>query len=250
MTQVVVAAALAILAIVLSRAGGLGLERDLAVASVRAAVQLAAVGALVTLVFDYAGLAAGFLALMLLAASLTSARRLRGVPNAFPRAAAAIAAGAAVGAVPLLASGAFSTQPRELIPIVGILVGGAMAASSVTGRRLTEAIADGMAEIEARLALGVSVREALAPSMRGAAATGLVPVIDQTTSVGLVTLPGTFVGLVLGGASPAEAARIQLVVLLSLLAVEVVAALLVARLVVAGLTRPGERIVPPAPRGR
>ena len=73
-----------------------------------------------------------------------------------------------------------------------------------------------------------------------------MPVIDQTTTVGLVTLPGTFVGLVLGGASPAEAARIQLVVLLALLAVEVVAALLVSRLVVAGLTRPGERIVPPA----
>jgi hypothetical protein len=35
-------------------------------------------------------------------------------------------------------------------------------------------------------------------------------------------------------------ARVQL----SLLAVEVVAALLVARLVVTGLTRPGERIVP------
>jgi putative ABC transport system permease protein len=63
--------------------------------------------------------------------------------------------------------------------------------------------------------------------------------------VGLVTLPGTFVGLVLGGASPAEAARVQLVVLLCLLAVEVVAALLVARLVVTGLTRPGERIVAP-----
>ena len=47
-----------------------------------------------------------------------------------------------------------------------------------------------------------------------------MPAIDQTRNVGIVTLPGTFVGLVLGGASPAEAARIQLTVLLTLLAVE------------------------------
>ncbi len=64
----------------------------------------------------------------------------------------------------------------------------------------------------------------------------------QTKNVGLVTLPGTFVGLVLGGASPAMAARVQLTVLLALMAVEVVAALAVARLVVAGLTAPGERV--------
>ena len=37
----------------------------------------------------------------------------------------------------------------------------------------------------------------------------------------------------------------QLTVLLALLAVEVVAALTVARLVVAGLTAPGERVRPP-----
>jgi putative ABC transport system permease protein len=51
---------------------------------------------------------------------------------------------------------------------------------------------------------------------------------------------------VLGGASPAEAARVQLIVLLALLAVEVVAALVAARLVAAALTRPGERVVVPA----
>ena len=245
MTQVLVAGALAALAIGLSRASRLGLERDLAVAAVRAAVQLAAVGALITLVFEHSGLAAGFVAIMVLAATLTAARRLRGVPQAPARAGGAIALGAATGVVPMLLSGAFSTQPRELIPIAGILIGGAMAATSVTGRRLTEAIAEGIPAIEARLALGVTVREALAPSVRSAASTGLVPVIDQTTTVGLVALPGTFVGLVLGGASPADAARLQLVVLLALLAVEIVAALVIARLVVTGLTRPGERIAPP-----
>ena len=78
----------------------------------RAAVQLAAVGAVVTVVFEHAGLAAAFVAVMLGAATFTSGRRLRGVPDAGLRAGAAIAAGAAVGVVPLLVSGAFSTRRR------------------------------------------------------------------------------------------------------------------------------------------
>jgi putative ABC transport system permease protein len=245
MTQVLVAAGLVVVAVVLSRAGRLGLEREIAVAAVRAAAQLAAVGALVTLVFEHAGLAAAFVAVMLTTATLTSGHRLRGVPQPRLRAGAAIAAGAATGVAPLLISGAFSTTPRELIPVAGILIGGAMVATSVTGRRLAEQVGDEIAAIETRLALGVPVREALAPPVRAAATLGLVPLLDQTKNVGLVTLPGTFVGLVLGGASPAEAARVQLTVLLALLAVEVVAALLAARLVVAGLTQPGERVVAP-----
>jgi putative ABC transport system permease protein len=244
-TQVAVAAALVVLAIALSRAGGLGVERELAISAIRAAVQLAAVGAIVTLVFDHAGLAAGFVAVMLATATLTSARRLRGIPDAPLRAGAAIAAGAATGVAPMLLTGAFSTTPRELIPIAGILIGGAMVATSVTGRQLAERVRDDVAAIETRLALGVPVKAALAGGVRGAATTGLIPLLDQTKNVGLVTLPGTFVGLVLGGASPGEAARVQLTVLLALLAVEVVAALTVARLVVAGLTAPGERVRPP-----
>jgi putative ABC transport system permease protein len=243
--QVVVAAGLVVVAIALSRVGRLGLERDLAIAALRAAVQLAAVGAVVTLVFDHAGLAAAFVAVMLATATFTSGRRLRGVPDAPLRAGAAIAAGAATGLVPLLASGAFSTTPRELIPVAGILIGGAMVATSVTGSRLAEQVKDDLAAIETRLALGVPVRDALSGAVRRAATTGLIGLLDQTKNVGLVTLPGTFVGVVLGGASPAEAARVQLTVLLGLMAVEVVAALTVARLVVAGVTAPGERITRP-----
>jgi putative ABC transport system permease protein len=244
-TQVLVAAGLVVVAVALSRAGGLGIEWEIGVAAVRAGVQLAAVGAVVTLVFEHGGLAAAFVAVMLGTATLTSGRRLRGVPQARWRAGAAIAAGAATGVVPLFVTGAFETTARELVPVAGILIGGAMAATSVTGRRLAEQVRDEIAAIETRLALGVPVREALAGSVRGAATLGLVPLLDQTKNVGLVTLPGTFVGLVLGGASPGEAARVQLTVLLALLAVEVVAALTVARLVVAGITRPGERVVPP-----
>jgi len=242
-TGVIVAAVLVVAAAGLSRATRMGLERELALAAVRAAVQLTVVGAIIALVFEHAGLAWAFVGVMLGAASLTSGRRLQGAPGATSRAAAAIALGAAAALVPLLATGAFDTRPRELIPIAGILIGGAMVATSVTGRRLIDRAEEDRAGVEARLALGASVAEALAPTVRQAVTTAMIPILDQTKNVGLVTLPGTFVGLILGGASPAEAARVQLTVLLALLAVELVAALAAARLTVAGLRAPGERVV-------
>lgn len=245
MTGVLVAAALVVLAVLISRRRGLGLERELAITAVRATVQLVAVGALVTLVFAHVGLAAGFVGVMLTAAALTSGHRLRGIRRPSPIAGAAIALGAGTGVAPLLITGAFELTPRELIPVAGILIGGAMAATSLTGTRLLADIRESMPAIEARLALGVPARAALHDAGRRAVATGLVPVLDQTKSVGLVALPGTFVGLVLGGASPAEAARVQLTVLLALLGVEVVAGVVCAALVTRACVLPGERVEPP-----
>jgi putative ABC transport system permease protein len=66
----------------------------------------------------------------------------------------------------------------------------------------------------------------------------LVPGLDQTRTVGLVTLPGAFVGMLLGGATPAQAAAVQLVVLVSLLLVQSVAVLVVLELVARDRLRP------------
>jgi putative ABC transport system permease protein len=62
-----------------------------------------------------------------------------------------------------------------------------------------------------------------------------VPALDQTRTVGLVTLPGAFVGVMLGGGSAVQAGRVQLLVLIALLAVEAVAAVITVELVAAGL---------------
>jgi UDP-glucose/iron transport system permease protein len=239
-----VLAALAFLAL----AGGLaawlrlGLSRQIVVAGLRAVVQLGVVGALIALIFNVPALAIAFVAAMALAAALTSGSRLRGLPHARRSAAVAIALPALAATGLLLVVGAFAATPRATIPTAGILLGGAMAATTLAGRRLAEGLHDDAGEIEARLALGDDVRTAAWPVVRRAVTTGLVPVIDQTRSAGLVTLPGTFVGLLLGGASPATAARTQLLVLLALLAVELLAALIVAQLTVRGMTAPGERL--------
>ena len=220
----------------------LGLSREIVVAAVRAVVQLAAVGAAIALVFEVEALAFVFVAVMAVTAGLTAGQRLAGIPDARVRALVAIALPALAATAALVAVGAFDATPRAAVPTAGILIGGAMTATTLAGRELLAALADETGEIEARLCLGDDARTALAPSVRRALRTGLIPAIDQTRSVGLVTLPGTFVGLVLGGASAEEAAATQLVVLLALLAVELAAAAALAELAQRAVIEPGERV--------
>lgn len=234
--------AFAAVAVGLSLRYRLGHARELAVAAVRALVQLAIVGAAIALVFELPALAFAFVGVMVATAGLTAGSRLRGLPGARWRALVAIAVPALLATGALLAIGAFALTARAAVPTAGILIGGAMAATTQAGRRLLESLQDDAPEIETRLALGDDARTALAPAVRRAVHTGVVPVIDQTRSVGLVTLPGTFVGLILGGASPEDAAATQLVVLLALLAVEVGAGLLLAELMQRAVILPGERI--------
>ncbi|MEY2516822.1 MAG: UDP-glucose/iron transport system permease protein [bacterium] len=240
--KVLAGAGFAAIAVGLSLRYRLGHAREIAIAAARALVQLAGVGAAIALVFEFPALAVAFVAVMLLTAGLTAGSRLRGLPGARGRALVAIAVPALVSTGALLAIGAFELTARAAVPTAGILIGGAMAATTLTGRRLLESLRDDTPQIETRLALGDDARTALAPAVRRAVHTGLVPVVDQTRSVGLVTLPGTFVGLILGGATPEEAAATQLVVLLALLAVELVAGLLLAELTQRAVILPGERV--------
>jgi len=242
--QVLVAVLFAAVAAGLAVRLRLGLGREIVIAAARAILQLAVVGAVIAAVFRFPALSAVFVAAMATAAAVTAGGRLHGLPRPRLRGLLAIAPPALAATGLLVLVGAFEATPRAIVPTAGILLGGAMAAATLTGRRLLEGLRDEHDAVETRLALGDDVRTALAPVIRRAVVTGLVPAIDQTRSVGLVTLPGTFVGLVLGGASPATAARTQLVVLLALLLVELLAALLISAAIARAATAPGERVVP------
>jgi putative ABC transport system permease protein len=118
--------------------------------------------------------------------------------------------------------------------VTGILIGGAMTATSLAGRRALDDLRTRRGEVEAALSLGLGDRDAALEICRPAASQALVPALDQTRTVGLVTLPGAFVGMLLGGASPVAAGAVQLFVLVALLAVETVAVALTTELVARG----------------
>jgi putative ABC transport system permease protein len=220
---------------------GLGQDRAVVRAALRATVQLAAVSAVLLVVVDSLWLSTGFILLMLSVATVTAAGRATGTglraPGA-PRRLAAAALPILGGAAPVvglvLASGTVPLRGEAVIPVTGILIGGAMTATSLAGRRVREELTARRGEAEAALALGLLPRDAVLLIAVPVATTALVPALDQTRTVGLVTLPGAFVGVLLGGGSPLQAGAAQLLVLIGLLATEVLAVWAVVELVARG----------------
>lgn len=213
---------------------------DAVVALARAAVQLVAVALVIAWVFDHPEGVVLYLGVMVVAATATSVRRIRCGARMAPVVGLAIVAGATCAVVPVLASGALELRSETIVPFAAQIIGGSMTAASLTGARLRDDVTRDWGQVEAWLSIGATPRQATADVGRVAAGRALIPAIDQTRSAGLVTLPGAFVGLLLGGASPAEAAEVQLLVLAGLLAAETVASVLTARLLGTwiGTTRP------------
>jgi putative ABC transport system permease protein len=224
------------LAAVINRWGRLGHGHDEVLAALRASLQLGVVGLLIAAVLGSWWLTLGFITLMLSVASFTAGRRLARHGGywfaAFP-----VVLAAAPVVVGLMTSGLIPRQPIAIVPIAGILIGAAMTATTLAGKRAMDALRTRHGEYEAALSVGLLPRDSALLIARDDAALALVPGLDQTRTVGLVTLPGAFVGMLLGGASPLQAAAVQLVVLVALLLVQSIAVLVTVELVARGRFR-------------
>lgn len=214
-------------------AAGLPLRRDVAVAALRAAAQLAAVSTVIVLVLRSFAWTALFLTAMFAVAAVTAAQRT-GAVGGWRSTAPPLAAGTLPVVAAVSASGVVPWSPASLLPVTGIILGGSMVATTLAVRRMTDELRSRVGEYEAALALGLLPREAVLEVARPAAGLALVPGLDQTRTVGLVTLPGAFVGVLLGGGSAAEAGAAQLLVLVGLLAAQSLAVLTSVELVARG----------------
>ena len=215
-------------AVALSLYEGLDLERDIGVAAVRSFAQLAAMGYAIDYVFGLESLAAVALLLtgMVLFAGWTSARRAQGVPRAFAVAAGAIGVAAVATLGLLLLLRVVPPTARYLIPLGGMVIGNAMNTASLTLTTIRDDLAQGRPAVEAALALGATSRQAVAPVLKTALQRAMIPLIDSTKTAGIVFLPGAMVGMIIAGADPLEAARLQIVVLYMLLGSVSVSAIL------------------------
>ncbi|WP_455359398.1 ABC transporter permease [Streptomyces sp. SYSU K21746] len=217
----------------LSEDGSRGRSRAVVTAGLRAAVQLAAVSLLIGWVVRAVPLLLAFLLLMYGVAVWTAGRRITRNGSWWW---AAVPIGVSV--VPVVAAlvltGLVPVRGIALIPVAGILIGGALTATVLGGRRALDELELRRGEVEAGMALGLLDREARLEVARPAASDALLPGLDQTRTVGLVTLPGAFVGMLLGGSSPVLAGAVQLFVLVALMAVQAVAVAVVLELVARG----------------
>lgn len=224
---------LTVVAAAIAMVGKLGVGRQIVIAAVRAVLQLAAVSLIIAAIVASLPLTLLFVAMMAAVASGTAGRRMTRTRSGW-WAALPVLAGSTPVVVGLLAGGLVPTTGLAVIPVAGILIGGAMTATALAGRRALDEIRLRRGEVEAALSLGLSDRDAAMEICRPAAGQALMPALDQTRTVGVVTLPGAFVGMLLAGASPVDAGAVQLFVLVALLAVQTMAVVLVVELIARG----------------
>lgn len=233
------------LTVVLVVREGLGLSREVLLASARAVVQLVAVGALLGVLFDSAGLpgALAWVLAMVVVGGRVAARRGAGVPGAQVISVVAIATGTAVTLGVLVAAQVIDDHPRVLVPVGGMVVSAATRGTSVALLRMAEEAVSGRRQVEARLALGLPGAAAFAPHRRTALRAALVTDIDAVRTVGLISLPGAMTGLLLAGVDPLTAIRYQVVVMWMILAAVTVSTAVAGRLAVGQLFDRAQRLL-------
>jgi UDP-glucose/iron transport system permease protein len=226
------------------------LEDDIVVAVVRSLVQLIAIGYVIQAIFDEDSLWLVFalLAVMVLFGALQARQRAKRVPNAFwpLLIALGVAGGTTLGLV--VALGVFEPTPRFLVPVGGMVVGNSMTAAAVALNRLGDEMTDRAREIEATLALGATAAAAAQPSVRRSLRSGTITLVDSTKTTGLIFFPGTMVGMLLAGADPTDAVRLQLILLWVLLGAVALAALIATMLAYRNFFTPAHQLrEPPEP---
>lgn len=225
------------LALLAHRVAGYGLELPSLVAAVRALAQLTVVALLIRAVVDDLALSWLLVAVMFAMGVLTTGRRVEAL-RAWPWAALAMAAGVGPVLLVVFATGAVPWKGIAVIPVAGIIVGNAMTGHTLVGRRAFAALREERTQYEACLSLGMLPAQAITESIHRRAPEALLPGLDQVKTTGVVTLPGAFIGVMLGGGSPVQAATAQALVLFGIMAAQTITVAVAERLVAARLLLP------------
>lgn len=197
----------------------LKLEKEMLIATVRAFVQLMAVGYVLDRIFSLNKwyLVSAWLLLMIGIASYNAMRRQTNrFKGLLPRLTIAITSASLISI--LLGIGLIIRpnpfwSPQYLIPIGGMIVGNAMSAAALAINRLDSEMKNGKDRIETALSLGASVHIASLTAVKAAVRAGILNVITNTMVVGLVHLPGMMTGQIVSGVNPGEAVRYQIFIM-------------------------------------
>ena len=234
----------------LSLAFGLGLHRLVLVAIARMVVQLLLVGYVLRLIFSLGSPALLLLAvaiMVLVAAREVAARAERQLRR---RGNLMVGLVSVVSATTIAALLALTTairphpwwSPQYAIPLVGIILGSVLNAASLSLDHVLETVTRDRTAVEAQLAQGASYRLATAPLLRAAMRRGVLPIINQMSAAGLITLPGIMTGQILAGMDPVQAVKYQILLMLLLAGSGVLASGLAAALALRRLTDDRQRL--------
>ncbi|MEJ8548045.1 ABC transporter permease [Brevibacillus borstelensis] len=221
-----------VIALFLSMWQKLGLEKEIAVGTVRCAVQLLAIGYVLQFVFhtDHPIYQALVIAMMIGVASWNASRRGDGLPGILWRVAASLTVTATLTMSLLLVLGLIKPTPQYLIPITGMIIGNSMIVAGLFLSHMKRETETARGEIEALLCLGASKRQAIHEVLKRAVKASMIPTFDTMKTIGLVQLPGTMTGMIIAGANPLDAVRYQILIMFAFSSSAAISAALISAL--------------------
>lgn len=218
--ELVGASLLMLVAGIVSWRMGLGQSRRIAVSTVRAFLQLLAMGLLLGYLFKYQTwwlVCLVLLGMYIAATQIATGRTNKVVRGLWADVFLSITVSSMVIAF-IVVEGIIHADPwynaMQLVPISGMILGNTLAAAAVATDRLFASMDSRANEIYMMVALGATPREAAFPSIKAAVGAGMTPLLAQLSAAGIVQIPGMMSGQILAGADPVIAAKYQIVVLL------------------------------------
>ncbi len=210
----------------------LGLSRAVLWSSIRGSIQLAAIGFVLTYLFDLPPGIGIFimLAVMIAVASLHAAKKAPALPQVKI---------SLFGVITLIEAGVLGMwlvfdmaefTAEQVIPMSGMVIGNSMVAAGLALDRIQDEFTEGRGRILAALSLGATPKQASQLIVKKTLQAAMIPNIDGLKTIGLVQLPGMMTGLILGGADPLTAIRYQIIISLSIFSAVSVSAMLVTLL--------------------
>jgi putative ABC transport system permease protein len=216
-----IAASLVIVDIGLSIALRLRLHRQIALAAARMVVQLVMIGYVLKFVFALDSPIATAVIVMLMV--LVAAREVAARPDRslihgqnYLIGLVSVAGAATLASVFALITAIRPDpwfDPHYAIPLVGIILGSVLNAGSIALDSVLGDVEAAQPGIEARLMLGHSYWAAMASLIRGSIRRGMLPIINQMSAAGIITLPGIMTGQILAGLDPIEAVKYQILLM-------------------------------------
>ena len=219
--DLMIAASLVVLLAVLSMRLQSNISRQLLIASVRTALQLALIGLVLKVLFENASLVwvtiLAFIMLLIAGREVMVRQeyRFKGWR------------GYAMGTFSMFLSSFTVTifalivilgddpwyTPQYAIPLLGMLLGNTMNGIAIAMDRLTHTAWEQRQVIEARLMLGERWDDAISDYRRQAIRSGMIPIINAMAAAGVVSLPGMMTGQILAGAAPMDAVKYQILIM-------------------------------------
>jgi putative ABC transport system permease protein len=202
----------------------LGIEKNLIINSLRAFIQLLALGYFLIYIFKINNIfvLCSVLFLMTIYSAYLAQKR---VNTNFLTPFLTILFSTTIVLGIMIITGLISTKANELIPIGGMIIGNSLNTFTLSIERFKREIDIQKDLIENYVALGASIKQAYFDMKKEAIKASLIPTINMLQTIGLVAIPGITTGMLLAGADPLTAISYQLIIIYMLVSINLFSAL-------------------------